>query len=140
MNFDFSNLGENIARLRRQTGMTQESLAERLGVTSAAVSKWERQLSCPDIALLPEVAAVFGVTIDDLFGKETNDRLTIEGLPWEDDGVVRVVVFEGNKLCINEIYECPGKDDVVLLVHHEDGKYTRPVVRRAKNTSKTPPE
>ena len=140
MHFDFSNLAENIARYRHEMGITQEVLAEKLGVSAAAVSKWERQLSCPDISLLPQVAEIFGVSIDDLFGKAMQDRITIDGLPWEDDGVVRVVVFEGDKLCTGEIYQCPRKEDMVLLVHHQDGKYTRPVVRRAKNTSKTPPE
>ncbi len=140
MNFDFSNLGENILRLRRDLGITQEALAERLGVTSAAVSKWERQLSCPDISLLPQMAEIFGVTIDDLFVKISTEKPLVEGLPWEDDGVARVVVFEGKRLCTSEVYECPRGEDMVLLIHHEEGKHTRPVVRRAKNSIKTPPE
>ena len=140
MHFDFSNLGENILRLRRDLGITQEALADRLGVTSAAVSKWERQLSCPDISLLPLMAEIFDVTIDDLFVKISAPKPLVEGLPWEDDGVTRVVVFEGRRLCTAEVYECPKGEDMVLVIRPEEGKHTRPVVRRAKNTAKTPPE
>ena len=46
-------IGDNIRRLRRERGLTQETLAEFLGVTFQSVSKWERGESCPDIAMLP---------------------------------------------------------------------------------------
>ena len=69
MKYDFSHMGENIASLRRAAGLTQELLADRLGVTSQAVSKWERQLSCPDVSLLPAMAEVFGVGINELFAE-----------------------------------------------------------------------
>lgn len=140
MQFDFSNLGKNIYRLRHQWGITQEALAERLGVTSAAVSKWERQLSCPDIALLPQMAEVFGVSIDDLFVKASEASLVISELPWEEDGMVRVVVFEGKKLCTQEIYECALGEDMVLIIHPEEGRHTRPVVRRTKGGAQASPE
>ena len=54
-------LHEQIARLRRQNGWTQEELARRLNVTNQAVSKWESAQCCPDIQLLPDIAALFGV-------------------------------------------------------------------------------
>lgn len=60
-------LGNKIRQLRYKTSMTQEQLAERLGVSSQAVSKWENSAAMPDISLLPDIAEVFGVTIDDLF-------------------------------------------------------------------------
>ena len=63
-----SVLGLKIAYYRRLIGLTQEELAERVGVSTQAVSKWEQQLSCPDILLLPELAKIFGITIDELFG------------------------------------------------------------------------
>lgn len=63
-----SVLGLKIAWYRRLIGLTQEELAERVGVSTQAVSKWEQQLSCPDILLLPELAKIFGITIDELFG------------------------------------------------------------------------
>ena len=59
-------LGTMIAELRKQHGMTQLELAEKMGVTDKAVSKWERDLSCPDINSLPNLAEILGVTVDDL--------------------------------------------------------------------------
>lgn len=64
-------LAKNIARLRRERGMTQEALAEEIGVSAQTISKWENSTTCPDVALLPVIADVFGVTIDALFGRET---------------------------------------------------------------------
>lgn len=65
-------LGVMIAELRKEQGMTQARLAERMGVTDKAVSKWERDLSCPDINSLPNLAAELGVSVDELmqFRKE----------------------------------------------------------------------
>ena len=63
-------LSERILSLRKEKGLTQEALAGQLGVSFQAVSKWENGQSCPDIALLPLLADVFGVTVDSLFGKE----------------------------------------------------------------------
>lgn len=66
-------LGKTILELRKQSGMTQEELANRLGVTAQAVSKWENDISCPDISLLPELAKLFSITIDELLcGAEDN--------------------------------------------------------------------
>jgi len=61
---------EQIAFLRRQRGLTQEELAQAMGVTNQAVSKWESGQCCPDIQLLPEIAALFGVTTDQLLGRQ----------------------------------------------------------------------
>lgn len=63
-------LGKRIAALRRQRGMTQEELAEKLGVSAQAVSKWENELSCPDIMLLPALARLLHVTVDALLTGE----------------------------------------------------------------------
>ena len=65
-------LGENIADRRRRAGFTQDELGSRLGVSAQAVSKWERNVSCPDIMLLPELARTLGVTLDDLFSPPTS--------------------------------------------------------------------
>lgn len=58
------SIGTRIAELRSKMGMTQLELAEKLGVTDRAVSKWETGASYPDIALLPQLADIFGVTTD----------------------------------------------------------------------------
>ncbi len=59
-------LGATIATLRKERGMTQLELAEKLSVTDKAVSKWERDLSCPDINSIPQLAEVLGVSVDEL--------------------------------------------------------------------------
>ena len=64
------NLAENIIRLRHDKKITQEQLADFVGVTKASVSKWETKQSLPDILLLPQLAAFFDVTIDELLGYE----------------------------------------------------------------------
>ena len=65
------SLGKNIADNRRRLGLTQEQLAQQLGVTAQAVSKWENDQSCPDIAALPRLAEIFSISTDELLGRET---------------------------------------------------------------------
>lgn len=60
------SIGEVIYRLRKEKGITQEQLANFIGVSTAAVSKWESETSYPDITLLPVIAIFFNVTIDTL--------------------------------------------------------------------------
>ncbi len=99
-------LGNKIAALRKEAGLTQEALAQRLDVTNQAVSKWESETCCPDITLLPRLADVFGVTIDALFGREAEPQeprkaqnpFDLSGMDWEDDGILRVVLFAGRQL------------------------------------------
>ena len=66
---NYGTLGDRIKYHRKRLGMTQEQLAERMGVSAQAVSKWENNLSCPDISVLPDLAEVFGVSVDELLGK-----------------------------------------------------------------------
>ncbi len=66
-------INKQIAFLRRTHELTQEQLAEALGVTNQAVSKWESGQCCPDITLLPEIASFFGVSIDELMGHRPVD-------------------------------------------------------------------
>ncbi|MCI8553676.1 MAG: helix-turn-helix transcriptional regulator [Clostridiales bacterium] len=63
------SLGKKLAELRRARAMTQEEAAEKLGVSPQAVSKWENEASCPDILLLPALAELYEVTIDELFSR-----------------------------------------------------------------------
>lgn len=64
-------LGERIAEKRKARGLKQDELAERLGVSAQAVSKWENDVSCPDIMTLPQLAEILGCSIDELLtGKE----------------------------------------------------------------------
>ncbi len=89
-------IGENIRALRLRKGLTQEQVAQQLGVTYQAVSKWENGTNTPDIALLPEIAALFGVTIDSLFAQDAASML--DGLPVEDDDVIRIVQLRGRQV------------------------------------------
>ena len=61
------SIGENIRRLRKESKMTQHDLAQRLNVSTQAVSKWERSYSYPDVTLLMPIAEIFSVTLDELF-------------------------------------------------------------------------
>ena len=63
-------LHEQLQKLRKEKGLTQEGLAEILGITNQAVSKWESGACYPDIALLPEIADYYGASMDALFGRE----------------------------------------------------------------------
>ncbi len=66
-----NTIGKNIAELRKSKGMTQEALGSVIGVSPQTVSKWENDTNMPDITLLPVIADVFGVTVDELFGRKT---------------------------------------------------------------------
>lgn len=61
-------IGKRIAAKRKSLGLTQDALAEQLGITAQAVSKWENDQSCPDISMLPRLAEIFGCTTDSLLG------------------------------------------------------------------------
>ncbi len=64
-------LGKRIVLHRKKLGLTQDQLAEKLGVTAQAVSKWENDQSCPDINMLPKLAELFGTSTDALLGCDT---------------------------------------------------------------------
>ena len=68
------NIGENIRRLRRGMDMTQEQLADKLGVAYQSVSRWENGTTYPDMELLPALSSIFGVTVDELLGMEENKK------------------------------------------------------------------
>lgn len=96
-------LGNKIAELRKEKGITQEALANELGVSNQAVSKWEANQSCPDIQLLPQIADYFSITLDSLFGREDHKDFETEAtanydIQWEDDGKLRAVIYIGHKL------------------------------------------
>lgn len=67
---DNLNFSENLVKLRHEKKITQEQVADFIGVTKASVSKWETKQSMPDILLLPKLASFFNVTIDQLLGYE----------------------------------------------------------------------
>lgn len=91
------NIGNNIKQLRLRKNLTQDQVAEKLGVSYQAVSKWENNANTPDIALLPEIADLFGVSIDALFSDDLIDHSDIHSI-MKDDDVIRVVQLRGTKV------------------------------------------
>ena len=89
---DSINIGGKIKKLRREHGLTQERLAELVGISFQAVSKWENSIALPDITLVPRLARIFGVSIDELFDyskdKTEDDIMSYVKKSWqlrEDD-------------------------------------------------------
>ena len=97
--------GQRIAALRKERGMTQEALAQKLGITNQAVSKWESDQCCPDMMQLPALADQFEISLDSLFGRpgpvvpEPREPERVIGeLPWEDNDDLHAVCFIGHRL------------------------------------------
>ena len=90
------SLGNAILKYRKELGITQESLARQLEVTNQAVSKWESDQCCPDVMLLPRLADIFDVTLDELFDRKRPGRSAqmVDELPWPDDSNLRGVCQE----------------------------------------------
>ncbi len=76
---DNTKIGNLIRRLRMESRMTQLQLAERLGVSDKAVSKWERGLGCPEVSLLPELSEVFRVDLEKLLSGELDANGVLGG-------------------------------------------------------------
>lgn len=87
-------LGQKLSEKRKAHGYTQDSVAEKLGVSAQAVSKWENDISCPDITLLPQIARLYGTTIDELLTeKEPTVTLVKESARKNfDEMVLRILV------------------------------------------------
>ena len=126
-----TTLGKRIGLLRRQKELKQDELAEMLGVSPQAVSKWENDQTCPDISLLPQLAGILGVTVDELLTGESAHEPSVKIVPAEErkelrDMILRVIVdsHRGDKIRVNlpvellkaaldigmEIPEIPGKE------------------------------
>ena len=99
-------IGKRISEQRKSKGLKQDELAEKILVSPQAVSKWENDLSCPDISVLPELSKILGITVDELLsGKKEN---TVQFVPEDErkninDMMLRIVVdsSEGDKVRIN---------------------------------------
>ncbi len=92
-------IGKRIAQLRKEKGLTQDELSQMMEVSAQAVSKWENDQTCPDIASLPKLAKILGVTVDELLsGKEENAPvvrvLEPEARKELKDMMLRIVVDE----------------------------------------------
>ena len=98
-------IGEQIKRLRKERNMTQEQLAEKIGISFQAVSKWENDISLPDVATLPIIAGFFGVSMDTIFDydaeKNAEKALEIAKQTWtlreSNPELGKSIIFEGLK-------------------------------------------
>lgn len=100
------SIGNRISQFRKEKGYTQEEMAEKLGVTPQAVSKWENDISYPDILLLPKIAEMLGVSVDELLSGESKKDTNFlpEGQRKNiDDMMFRIYVnsADGDKVRVN---------------------------------------
>ena len=116
-----NDFAQRIITLRKELSMTQEQLAQELGITAQAVSKWETGQSYPDITLLPKLAEVFHVRVDELLGvaqqqdEEAEEDASEDSasapldLPWDDDPhTLHAVLFAGHRLIgAQGVTDCP---------------------------------
>ncbi len=106
---DAKQVGKRIAELRKKNSMTQRELAEKLNVIDKTVSRWECGYGLPDIAIVPEIAAIFHVSIDDVIGENPStakEEVALAGVP-AADGAIRegrqkrnVVIAVSAALCL----------------------------------------
>lgn len=99
-----NSLGERIAYYRKKIQLTQEELAEKCSVTPQAVSKWENDLSAPDISLLPVLCDLFGITCDELLGRHKEETSSVAPELVDINKMllrIKVLSSDGDKLNMN---------------------------------------
>ena len=135
-------IGNQIKALRQRRGITQEALAQHLGVTAPAVSKWERGVATPDIGMLPDISAFFGITIDELFNISDETRMErIQNMLWDDryydpvevESTREFLLEKGKKEPANgKVYEYLAEmENHLAQEHHEKAaEYAKEALRR----------
>lgn len=99
--------GQRLSRLRKEKGLTQEDIAKRIIISPQAVSKWENDISSPDILVLSSLADILGVSVDELLGRQeenkTEEKETVEEKKEEDikEGI-RLTDDDGSSVTINK--------------------------------------
>ena len=116
------DLGQKIRELRRRDGRTQEALAEAIGVTSQAVSRWEANGGYPDMEMIPSIANYFGISIDELFGYNNErskkiDELAakIDQMNFQNNGE-DINIDECISLARNALIEFPGNEKIMMCL------------------------
>ena len=135
-------IGNQIRQMRFRRGTTQEDLAQYLGVTAQAVSKWERGAATPDISLLPDLSAYFGVSIDDLFALSDDTRMErIQNMLYDDRYYAPADVESTREFLLSKGKREPGNGKVydylaqmenhLAQEHHEKAaEYAKEALRR----------
>ena len=85
------SMGEIISALRREKGMTQRELADMLNITDKAVSKWERGMACPDTQLIPKVAEILGISVEELMNAKAVPANGHKGAEYLMDIILKAV-------------------------------------------------
>ena len=132
------DLGKRIRELRQRNRITQETLAEALGVTSQAVSRWEASGSYPDVEIIPAIANYFGVSVDYLLGKTdepapATEKKTAPALPLTDAEKMIFISYRSNqafKEAVDNILRLMPKEDPKTIL----GAGTLPVFRAARSS------
>lgn len=138
-------IGNQIKALRQRKGITQEVMAQHFGITAQAVSKWERGVATPDIGMLPEISAFFGVTIDELFAISDDTRMErIQNMLWDERYYDPVEVEAARKFLLSKgkrepengkVYDYLAQMELRLAdAHHEKAEeYGKEALRRDPN-------
>ena len=99
------SIGNRISKYRKAKGLTQEALANLMGVSAQAVSKWETDASCPDITALPQLCKILGITTDELLTGNSNEVKIVtpaERKPMEELVLrVKILSANGDKVRVN---------------------------------------
>lgn len=139
------DIGNKIKQLRLKSGLTQEQLALKLGISAQAISKWETAVTMPDITLLPLLSNELGVTIDELFDLSTEQKLRRLERKLELEEELTKDVFEDNESFLkNLLDEYSNKRRILSLLaqlyHHRIESDSRKVSKYAREAISLAPE
>ena len=137
-------IGQKIKQLRYKSALTQEQLAERLGISAQSVSKWETAVTMPDITLLPMLSEIFGVSIDELFDLTTEQTLRrIENRMEREEEFTGDVFKEYEDFLKNQLVEHQDRRRILSLLaslyHHRMQSDARRVSKYAREAIKIDP-
>ena len=138
-------LGKRIRQLRFKAGMTQEQLADKLGISPQSVSKWENAIAMPDISALPILAEIFGISIDDLFDLTTEQRFNrIENRMDAEEELPQDVFWEYEEFLKEQLASEQNKkratELIAYLYWHRMETYAKKVRRYAKDAVRLAPQ
>lgn len=98
------SLGQRLQKFRKRANLTQEEVATKLNITPQAVSKWENDVSAPDISLLSEIADTYGITVDELLGRQPQTVYLPEGQTKPIENLmlkIKILSGDGDKVNVN---------------------------------------